>query len=101
MTGNNVDNCDMCKRPLNVESDPFSEDCGGTCVKCMADAGDPECEEHVAIWSEINYILGLLNGPTKEAMTMVVSTEVANKHTPADILGTLKFALTTKRPDRP
>lgn len=33
--------CTICKRPLGVASDPFSVDCGGDCLLCMADAEDP------------------------------------------------------------
>lgn len=39
--------CRICGRELNVDSDPLSVDCGGDCVKCMAEAGDPDCVEHV------------------------------------------------------
>jgi hypothetical protein len=28
-------NCDICKRPLNVDSDPLSIDCGGHCWGCV------------------------------------------------------------------
>lgn len=41
------DRCSICRRALNVATDPFSEDCGGDCLLCMADAGDPECVEAV------------------------------------------------------
>jgi hypothetical protein len=33
--------CNICKRELDVDSDPFSTDCGGDCLACMADADDP------------------------------------------------------------
>jgi len=35
--------CNICHQLLNQPSDPLSMDCGGDCVKCMADAGDPDC----------------------------------------------------------
>lgn len=35
-------NCGICKRPLNQPDDPTTEDCGGDCLRCMADAGDPQ-----------------------------------------------------------
>lgn len=38
-----MSNCQICKRELNQENDPTTEDCGGDCLKCMASAGDPEC----------------------------------------------------------
>lgn len=34
--------CSICKRWLNNPKDPFSEDCGGDCLLCMADCQDPE-----------------------------------------------------------
>lgn len=40
--------CFICNRVLDNPEDPFSEDCGGDCLQCMADAGDPECEAAVA-----------------------------------------------------
>ncbi len=33
--------CQICKRALNVKDDPSTEDCGGDCLRCMAEAGDP------------------------------------------------------------
>jgi hypothetical protein len=35
--------CHICGRELNNQSDPLSVDCGGDCLQCMADAGDPDC----------------------------------------------------------
>lgn len=35
--------CSSCQRLLNVPGDATSVDCGGDCVRCMADAGDPDC----------------------------------------------------------
>jgi hypothetical protein len=39
--------CLICKRLLNNPNDPLSMDCGGDCLQCMADAGDPDCIRHV------------------------------------------------------
>lgn len=39
--------CVTCNRQLDNPEDPLSMDCGDHCVKCMADAGDPECIEVV------------------------------------------------------
>lgn len=39
---NGMARCDICSRALSKEID-----CGGTCVFCMAEAGDPECVEKV------------------------------------------------------
>lgn len=37
--------CDICGRPLD-DGSKESENCGGTCCKCMADfAGDPDCQK--------------------------------------------------------
>ena len=37
--------CSICGKKLDQESDITSRDCGGDCLQCMADAGDPECIE--------------------------------------------------------
>lgn len=37
--------CRICGQTLNVPSKPETLDCGGDCLKCMADSGDPECVE--------------------------------------------------------
>lgn len=39
--------CTTCDRKFDNPDDPLSLDCGGHCVKCLADAGDPECVELV------------------------------------------------------
>jgi hypothetical protein len=42
-------NCNICKRPLDDPSDPTTEDCGGDCLRCMAEvAEDPDCIERLA-----------------------------------------------------
>ena len=38
-------NCGICGQELNVPLNPETLDCGGDCLKCMNDSGDPECEE--------------------------------------------------------
>jgi hypothetical protein len=35
-------NCLTCKKPLDVEGDDLSNNCGGDCAECMARAGDPD-----------------------------------------------------------
>ena len=40
--------CTLCGAPLDVPGRPWSRNCGGDCIACMAEAGDPECEEAVA-----------------------------------------------------
>lgn len=37
-------NCKTCNKELTQENDPASRDCGGDCVECMAEAGDPDCK---------------------------------------------------------
>jgi len=37
--------CRICGQELNVSAKPETLDCGGDCLKCMADSGDPECVE--------------------------------------------------------
>jgi len=34
--------CSICKRDLDDPNDPFSVNCGGDCLACMAEAEDPE-----------------------------------------------------------
>lgn len=43
--------CSICKRELDVEGDPSTADCGGDCLRCMAEAGDPDC---IAAMEKIN-----------------------------------------------
>lgn len=47
-----MNTCKMCKRPLDIPNDPTSQDCGGDCLRCMADvARDPDCIEAMGeIW---------------------------------------------------
>ncbi len=37
--------CSICHRELNQSGMPDTADCGGDCVRCMADSEDPECVE--------------------------------------------------------
>lgn len=39
--------CAICKRELDNPDDPLSRNCGGDCLQCMADAGDPDCKKAV------------------------------------------------------
>lgn len=39
--------CRTCGRPLDEPRDPLSVSCGGDCLACMAECGDPDCEEAV------------------------------------------------------
>lgn len=35
--------CGICSRSLDNPDDPLSRDCGGDCLMCMAECGDPDC----------------------------------------------------------
>jgi anti-anti-sigma factor len=37
--------CRICGQELNIPLKPETRDCGGDCLKCMADSGDPESVE--------------------------------------------------------
>lgn len=37
-----TDKCNLCNVILNQPDKPLTEDCGGDCLKCMVDAGDPQ-----------------------------------------------------------
>lgn len=51
--------CSTCTRKLNNPADPLSRSCGGDCVECMADAGDPEELRKIA--AELNSRPGALD----------------------------------------
>ena len=36
--------CGICKRALNDPNDRTTEDCGGDCLRCMAECGDEDCQ---------------------------------------------------------
>jgi hypothetical protein len=58
MTGN--PNCLICGRMLFSPDDPESKDCGGDCLVCMAEAGDPDCI------AELNAIRGWFVYPAQK-----------------------------------
>lgn len=35
--------CNICKRTLDDPDDATTESCGGDCLRCMAESGDPDC----------------------------------------------------------
>lgn len=37
-----MDTCSICKRSLGIV--PELADCGGDCLECMAEAGDPDAQ---------------------------------------------------------
>ena len=46
--------CGICKRLLNDPSDRTTKDCGGDCLRCMAECGDEDAQFEMA---------GLLSSP--------------------------------------
>lgn len=40
--------CTTCTTPLDMPGRPWTRNCGGGCLACMAEAGDPECVEAIA-----------------------------------------------------
>jgi hypothetical protein len=42
-----MNTCKTCQRLLDQPQDSFSADCGGDCVLCMANSGDPDCQRFV------------------------------------------------------
>jgi len=38
-----MEKCQTCGREMNNEPDSLNLNCGGDCMKCMADCGDPDC----------------------------------------------------------
>ncbi len=45
--------CDICKRNLNDAHVP-SRNCGGTCLLCMAESGDPDCQKALFEFTRAN-----------------------------------------------
>ncbi len=42
-------NCNFCKRPLSNDPKSDAYDCGGDCLRCMAEiAEDPDCIIRIA-----------------------------------------------------
>jgi len=46
--------CNICQRELDNPNDALSMDCGGDCLQCMADAGDPDCMAAVQAIKNLN-----------------------------------------------
>lgn len=43
------DRCNVCKRKLNQVNDSSTKNCGGDCLKCKAEAGDPDAMREMDI----------------------------------------------------
>ena len=39
--------CNTCGYELSADTESLHYDCGGACLTCMAQAGDPECVERI------------------------------------------------------
>lgn len=39
-----IKRCLICKQELDVPGKPETADCGGDCCRCMAEAGDTDCQ---------------------------------------------------------
>jgi hypothetical protein len=39
--------CKICRRELDRPEDPTTRNCGGDCLKCMAECGDKDCEREL------------------------------------------------------
>ena len=50
--------CNICGCQLDQKDDRITLNCGGTCLRCMAQAGDPDC-----IKLMLSYILSRVAGP--------------------------------------
>lgn len=50
-----MNHCKICKRLLDNPTDPFSLDCWGDCLLCMAWCGDDDCALTVRDWADASY----------------------------------------------
>lgn len=39
--------CNLCGVELSADTESLHYDCGGDCLTCMAQAGDPDCVERI------------------------------------------------------
>lgn len=58
--------CAICRGPLNIPGDPATKDCGGDCLRCMAEAGDPDA-------------IKALDGPSKRDIMEQAITHLVNR----------------------
>ena len=72
-------NCQICDRKLDNKLDPVSTDCGGDCMLCMADAGDPDILDQLWTFSFGQNHAHAFGGITldKDSILGVVGTEEA------------------------
>lgn len=48
--------CTLCGSPLDMPGRRWSRNCGGDCLACMAEAGDPECVAAMTGWRPIETV---------------------------------------------
>jgi hypothetical protein len=65
--------CTICGAHLDIQSDPFSVDCGGDCLLCMAEAGDPDCLASVFEWCRNTF----RKTPLQEAVTPIARMHIS------------------------
>jgi hypothetical protein len=41
--------CGICQRSLDQPDDPTTENCGGHCLRCVAESGDTSCESKMNV----------------------------------------------------
>lgn len=47
--------CNICHVLLSQEDDPSTKDCGGDCLRCMADCGDLDCAREMVAYGFEEY----------------------------------------------
>jgi len=55
--------CNICGREMDVPGEPQSRDCGGDCLVCMSEAGDPDAIREMwdLVFTKIDNINKILN----------------------------------------
>lgn len=71
--------CRICRRQLDNPDDPLSRDCGGDCLLCMAEAGDPECKDAVIAVARTMIRAGRLLRAAAEDAQMTLKAIAPNK----------------------
>lgn len=65
-------NCSICKRLLNDPKDPTTQDCGGDCLRCMAEVGeDPDCIQAMAAVTDGDVRYHFSRGQLKRILEVV------------------------------
>lgn len=80
--------CGICRTPLNIPGRVWTEDCGGDCLACMADAGDPDCVAALRPASSPGEVT------VTDAMVDAVRAELRRAGYPAIFASDMRAALT-------